>query len=46
MQDDWKNLYDAQRLGLSVLESCEEAVAWTNSLMKAIDEEGKGEDRP
>lgn len=46
MQEDWKNLYDAQRLRLSVLESCEEAVAWTNSLIKAIDEDGKGEEQP
>ena len=35
--DEWENVYNAQRRGLDVLETVDEAIAWANELIERIE---------
>ena len=37
LHEDWPSLYDAQRTGLHVLPTVDEAIEWVNALIKRID---------
>ena len=34
--DEWESVYNAQRRGLDVLETVDEAIAWANELIERI----------
>jgi hypothetical protein len=40
-QNDWDSLYNAQRFGLPVLASCNDAIDWTNRLIETIVNAGR-----